>query len=415
MKLITIFAATIIMHFIPGTLSGQGKKLHWYYDRASFTEERNKTFLTFSDALFTYSTTKLQCVQDDGPNEGLKRFYIGIDFFRFIDKLKNNELKTAMVNHLKQFDQGCGGKEGLKTTVEGLFGNGSADAIYITKPKKAFPLSRGSKLDNDYSDLYLGFNSSLTLNTIDRAEYTSLRMLAGEGQQALLSKLVEGLPKLDLAGKKEINPALTNFMENVFQDVEVKHVSNYDSDCSDYRLVLSTANLSSLKSDRIEKVTYKIYSPDVTFSNWSDVSLSWSSIDLGNESYESNFSAGLDTAGVSLGLQTKRGQDIKYSRRYVSLAGGLNNNTIQLFQEGVPGVDLTGSISFDICIRRNDNNKLKKCGDELIILFGTYTLRHVTNTKGRRTVGEGDDNVQSITISTVKPYLLSHLISPQSE
>ncbi|MEJ1239321.1 hypothetical protein WBG78_14385 [Chryseolinea sp. T2] len=260
---------------------------------------------------------------------------------------------------------------------------------------------------------------SLSIKEVDEpVSHRSVLNLAEEAQ----SKYVEQMLAKD--SKLLSDPTISR---KLFMDVDVKNQDDlYSSDHKDKKsteyqtvsIILSTQNLCSDPADRIVKATYRIYSKDLEYKAWANAKLEWSSVDLGSE--EDAITSGFSVAGgigkdTTLGVAAsyKRGRSklekFNFSKRYVVFSGSIDKNSILIYQEGVPGIDLSGSLKFEAQIKK-DGIGAKE--NKLLILSAKYTIRHVLDERRfggveGRTYIEGDDNVEYITFTLVKPYLYS--------
>jgi hypothetical protein len=134
----------------------------------------------------------------------------------------------------------------------------------------------------------------------------------------------------------------------------------------DYRkdLIASQPDLSS--ADRIEYLKITLNLPEsapVRFTGWNMYTTEYGSVDIADISFsrtlelaasgtllsDKNKSGGeISTGGKSL-VSSKEEQSLKY--RYLKLNGRLNYNEIEMEEEGIREVDLTGNVIADVSVR----------------------------------------------------------------
>jgi hypothetical protein len=224
---------------------------------------------------------------------------------------------------------------------------------------------------------------------------------------------------------------------------------DYIRDQSSPGLILSAA-------DRIEylKITLKI--PEDThlrFTGWNMYTTEYGSVDIADISFSRSLeldasafqSSKTDDSGVELSagggssVNRKENQAIKY--RYLKLNGRINNNGIEMEEEGIREIDLTGNVTADVSLefdrypeiltgiiglkdstgRFNEPDRLTIRYTDVVIpmmeeimdtiyaeLRMDYIFRNVLN--GSRTFPEWDDRIKYYTGSVTKtiPLFSAH-------
>jgi hypothetical protein len=208
-------------------------------------------------------------------------------------------------------------------------------------------------------------------------------------------------------------------------------------------------------ADRIEYLRISLKIPDdsgLRFTGWNMFSTDYGSIEIADVSFSRNIeidasglipagtraSAGGQTAGVMSSSGRKEDQAIQY--RYLKLNGRLNNNKIELEEEGTREIDLTGNIVADVSVeferfpekiteisglkdstgRFNEPGKLLISITDVMVpgmenikdtvyaeLTMDYVFRNVL--KGQKTFPEWDDRVKFVkgSVSKKVPFLSS--------
>jgi hypothetical protein len=127
--------------------------------------------------------------------------------------------------------------------------------------------------------------------------------------------------------------------------------------------IISAAELSP--ADRIEYLKITLRIPDeygVRFTGWNMFTTEYGSIDIADVSFSrslemdasgmllsDNKAAGRElSSGGKTSASRKEDQEIKY--RYLKLNGRINNNEIEMEEEGTREIDLTGNITADLSL-----------------------------------------------------------------
>lgn len=133
----------------------------------------------------------------------------------------------------------------------------------------------------------------------------------------------------------------------------------------DYYNPGQTGGITVTPADRIEYLKISLELPDgspLRFTGWNMYSTEYGSIEIADitfsRSLEIDATTGLTTgdddsggklkAGGRSSLSRKEDQSLKY--RYLKLNGSLNNNLIQMEEEGTREIDLTGNIIADVSV-----------------------------------------------------------------
>ncbi len=223
----------------------------------------------------------------------------------------------------------------------------------------------------------------------------------------------------------------------------------------DYRKDISSSRLNLSSADRIEYLKITLNIPEgspVRFTGWNMYTTEYGSVDIADISFsrtlelaasgtllsDKNESGGEISSGGKSLVSSKEEQSLKY--RYLRLNGRLNYNEIEMEEEGIREIDLTGNIIADVSVqfdkfpeiltvitglkdssgKFNDPEKfrikyydvtvpgMEKLKDTIYaILKMDYLFRNVL--KGRRTFPEWDDRIKyySGTVTKTIPLFIS--------
>lgn len=366
-------------------------KLNKYHKSISEVKELSKvTYFTFTDCKFSSNDNEINIIP------GRKDYVEGFYQFSLYDIIRNSWKdeeslagKSKIASFIYRYDD-----DYKKGVYDLLFSLGKRDSTSKQRLRLNQPLA---------SQTVIGVYPSLSIKEKrNEATYKSIIDLTEGGQEKYFD-LINSKPK---QAEELFRPVLTGGNES-------------ENDVKDVKIIVTTQNLSLQPSDRITKVRHKIYSRDLIFKEWDNAKLDWATIDLGSlevtqsNTYSLSGEAGKDslTKGkASADVKREKTAKVGFTRRYVSLSGSIASNEIVLYQEGVPGIDLSGTISFDakLKLKKDGYNVTKDFKDEvLIFLYSEYTIRHVSNKRGSKTYIEGDDAAKMITVKIIKPYVYS--------
>jgi hypothetical protein len=382
-------------------LSACSTKLHWYYkrDKKSVINLADYLYLTFDNCKLTVKDKTLYSLKNQtvtGAGFYYSKSNPEYSLFDFRSRVfANSNDRAILVKYLATFTATD------LPAVQNLLGEKGNSYTSGKIENKA--------LTNLNHESVIGVYPSL-----------SIKEMAEDGSTRSILDLKEAAQK-DYLTAILANPSTytsSTSAEKIFMNVNVRdHTDVFNSkkpetkpELKKVRITISTHNISTEPADRIVRATYKIYSKDMTFKSAMDTQMDWKTMDLGSQetttanSFKINGGFNpLDTlAGVAAGYGRSRSslEKFDFSKRYVVFSGAINKHDIAIYQEGVPGIDLSGSTTFNTNIAFTEG-----VTERIVLLFCTYTIRHVT--KGAHTYIEGDDHVQYITVTLVKPYLYS--------
>lgn len=380
---------------------GLNDKIHRYHRSNTLSTDLDKmTYFTFTDCRFWINGKSIRAIPNRKDN--IEGFYAdSLTFVNVIKKSWEDSLSTSAKGKLSNF-------------IYRYDNTKKSDArSFIASVTTNKPLNETitKAIISNNSDQIVGIYPSLSIKEVtDQNTYRDIGYLSEGGQEKYFDLI-------------EKNPALSKelFMKVKVETRDIAAVA--DDPMTDVKVIVTTQNLCSEPADRIIKAKHRIYSRDLIFSEWSNAKLEWSTVDLGSigvvrsGTFHAGTEFGSDTiAKGNASYDAKIESDAKFgfSKRYVSLSGSIAANEIVLYQEGAPGIDLSGTISFDARLKKAMGIRGNGVGEPLsnddyakeavIFLFSEYTIRHVVNKKGARSYIEGDDDVEMLTIRTVKPY-----------
>jgi len=151
------------------------------------------------------------------------------------------------------------------------------------------------------------------------------------------------------------------------------------------RLVFSVQNLSVCEADRISKVsiTLRISDPNIRIVSFDKLLTKYESVDVGKTNFSNTTNLGIsgnavaglpaDTSasaaagqpgfgyGISANASDSRtyAEEVRLKQRFVSLSGYVTPNSVNLYEESVSGIDLSGNIIADISLEYRNNNATK--------------------------------------------------------
>ena len=346
---------------------------------------------------------------------------------------------------------------------------------HLTRRYKSFELKENSKIENYVKvDAYI----------IEKEKEASpskktIFDLSPQGQKELIKQI--GLNETE--SEKIINTILKPLSASSTSNIEFIDYTKFDK-----RIIVTIKNLSHYPGDRISKIDVRIKLDDkLRLLSCNRLTTEWQTLDLGKLNYSntisgeingnlslgstlvnvgtngstneqtntlingtnttntgndvakstiSNTSSNSDTGTSLQGLNGKLSgsrtfaEEVMLRRRIVSLNASISENTLDLFQESISGIDLTGNILADIVFDGNssnqnvavekvfafsdllDNNKKYNDPDkikikEFYVRYINYTedltaniefdadVRHIQ--RGDKTISEADDVVEILT------------------
>lgn len=195
------------------------------------------------------------------------------------------------------------------------------------------------------------------------------------------------------------------------------------------RIVLSAENLSTEPADRIMRLAYLLELEDsqATFRSWDKIVTEHETIDLGKLTFARSGTIGISSSPLEVGGEAGLTEEKLLRKRLASTSGNLGVDYARIVRQGAPGIDVDGSVVFEIELKLLELQKvwvvaeftasqgtgavpprfrvvevripkIAFSGADPLALRGTvlgeYWFRRVLS--GRTTIDEGDDIITII-------------------